>query len=154
MCAVSIALVLSYMLVAGIKRFFSLSLFLFALRLSHASVCPLKTPCVRSKRPRVYRHHAHMLTHVCAWCPYTRGLFERTHGDVFEWRGFFSVSHHTPPHHNNTRHHTETETERERREDKRGETRQDEREEKIKRSREDEREEERGEQMKKDREER
>ena len=36
-------------------------------------------PCVRSKRPRVYRHHAHMLKHVCAWCRYTRGRFERTH---------------------------------------------------------------------------
>ena len=48
-------------------------------------VCPLKTsPCVRSKRPHVYRHHAHMLKHMCAWCPYTRGRFECTPGDVFE----------------------------------------------------------------------
>ena len=31
-------------------------------------------PCVDSKRPRVYRHHAH---------GNTRGRFERTHGDVF-----------------------------------------------------------------------
>ena len=46
-------------------------------------VCPFKTcPCVRSKRPRVYRHHAHMLKHMCAWCRYTRGRFERTHGHV------------------------------------------------------------------------
>ena len=43
-------------------------------------VCPLKTsPCVRSKRSRVYRHHAHMLKHMCAWCRHTRGRFERTH---------------------------------------------------------------------------
>ena len=48
------------------------------------SVCPLNTsPCVRSKRHRVYRHHAHMLKHMCSWCPNTRGRFERTHGDVF-----------------------------------------------------------------------
>ena len=39
-------------------------------------------PCVDSKRPRVYRHHAHMLKHMCAWCRNTRGRFERTHGDV------------------------------------------------------------------------
>ena len=29
--------------------------------------------CVRPKRLRVYRHHAHMLKHMCAWCRYTRG---------------------------------------------------------------------------------
>ena len=40
------------------------------------------SPCVHSKRPRVCRHHAHMLKHMCAWCQYTRGRFERTHGDV------------------------------------------------------------------------
>ena len=46
--------------------------------------CPLNTsPCVRSKRRRVYRHHAHTLKHVCAWCRYKRGRFERTHGEVF-----------------------------------------------------------------------
>ena len=45
----------------------------------------LKNPCVHSTRPHVYRHLAHMLKHVCAWCPYTRGRFERTHGDV--WSG-------------------------------------------------------------------
>ena len=37
-------------------------------------------PCVRSKCPRVYRHHAHMYKNMCAWCQYTRGHFERTHG--------------------------------------------------------------------------
>ena len=36
--------------------------------------------CVRPKRPRVYRHHAHMLKHMSAWCPYTRRRVERTHG--------------------------------------------------------------------------
>ena len=45
----------------------------------------LKNPCVRSTRPRVYRHHAHMLEHVCAWCRHTRRRVERTHGDV--WSG-------------------------------------------------------------------
>ena len=47
------------------------------------SVCPSKTPpCVCSKRLRVYRHHAHMLKHMCAWCRYTRGRFERTHTET------------------------------------------------------------------------
>ena len=36
-------------------------------------------PCVRSKRPRVYRHHAHMLKHMCAWCRCTRGAFWTCH---------------------------------------------------------------------------
>ena len=41
-------------------------------------VCPSKTsPCVRSTRPRVYRHHAHMCFNMCAWCRHTRGRFER-----------------------------------------------------------------------------
>ena len=39
-------------------------------------------PCEHSKRPRVYRHHAHMCFNMCAWCRYKRGRFERTHGDV------------------------------------------------------------------------
>ena len=39
-----------------------------------------KPPCVDSKRPRVYRHHAHMCYHMRAWCQYTRGRFEPTHG--------------------------------------------------------------------------
>ena len=46
-------------------------------------VCRFKTPpCVRSKRLRVYQHHAHMCYHMRAWCRYTRGRFERTHGGV------------------------------------------------------------------------
>ena len=34
-----------------------------------------KPPCVDAKRPRVYRHHAHMCYHM-----YTRRFFGRTHG--------------------------------------------------------------------------
>ena len=81
------------------------------------SVCPLKTPpCVRSIRPRVYRHHAHMLKHMCAWCRCTRGRFERTHGGVLcGHTGFFSVPHRTLHHdhvhnqhpHTNTHTHTQ-----------------------------------------------
>ena len=45
------------------------------------TVCRIKTaPCVRSKRPRVCRHHAHMLKHMCARCLYTRRRFDSTHG--------------------------------------------------------------------------
>ena len=65
---------------------------------------PSSTPCVRSKRPRVYRHHAHTCFNMCAWCRYKRGRFGRTHGDVLSGHaGFFSVSHHTT-------HHTHTTT--------------------------------------------
>ena len=55
--------------------------------------CGFKTsPYVRSKRPRVYRQHAHMFQHICACCPHTRRRFECTHGGVFEWtHGFFHV---------------------------------------------------------------
>ena len=43
-----------------------------------------KPPCVDSKRPRVYRHHAHMCYHMRAWCRYTRGRFESTHGGFLD----------------------------------------------------------------------
>ena len=43
-----------------------------------------KPPCVDSKRPRVYRHHAHTCYHMCAWCRYTRGRFEWTHSGAGE----------------------------------------------------------------------
>ena len=43
-----------------------------------------KPPCVDSKRPRVYRHHAHMCYHMCAWCRYTRGRFESPHGGFLD----------------------------------------------------------------------
>ena len=36
---------------------------------------------------RVYRHHAHMLEHMFAWCQYTRRRFECTHGDILEGEG-------------------------------------------------------------------
>ena len=36
------------------------------------------------KRPGICQHHAHMLKHMCAWCRYTRGRFECTHGDVLD----------------------------------------------------------------------
>ena len=41
-------------------------------------------PCVRSKRPRVYRHHARMCYDMRAWCRYTRGRFESTHGGFLD----------------------------------------------------------------------
>ena len=47
-------------------------------------------PCVHSKRTRVYRHHAYMFQHMCAWCRHTRGRFKCTHGNVIEpTHGFF-----------------------------------------------------------------
>ena len=49
-------------------------------------VCRFKTtPCARSKRPRVCRHHVHMCYHMRAWCRYTRGRVESTHGEQ-AWR--------------------------------------------------------------------
>ena len=54
-----------------------------------------KPPCVDAKRPRVYRHHAHMCYHMCAWCRYTRKRFASTHGGFLdghtEGRGSSSV---------------------------------------------------------------
>ena len=59
------------------------------------AVCPFKTsPCVRSKRPRVCRHHAHMLKNVSAWCWYTRGRSEWTHGEGRR-EGRVEWTHHT-----------------------------------------------------------
>ena len=43
-----------------------------------------KPPCVDSKRPRVYRHHAHMCQNMRAWCRYTQGRFESTHGGFLD----------------------------------------------------------------------
>ena len=83
------------------------------------TTCP---PCVDSKRARVYRHHAHMFQHMWAWCRYTRGRFEWTHG-------VFNVPHNTRQvktrQHNTTRrpqHHTEIEIEIERDRDRDRET--------------------------------
>ena len=89
--------------------------------MKNVTVCTFKTsPCVPAPR-------AHMLKHVCAWCRYTRGRFERTHGDVLSGHTEFrSVSHtntHTlrPQHHTTDRdrdrqrqRQTETETDRDR----------------------------------------
>ena len=43
-----------------------------------------KSPCVDSKRPRVYRHHARRRLHMRAWCRYTQGRFESTHGGFLD----------------------------------------------------------------------
>ena len=85
--------------------------------------------------------HAHMLKHMCSCCQYTRGRFERTHGDVLSGHtGFFSVSHtthhtphrtHTTPQHTTAtrpQHHTETGTERERQTETERETEKEDRE--------------------------
>ena len=46
-------------------------------------VCGFKNASVCTfKRPRVCRHHAHMCFNMKAWCRYTRGRYERAHGDV------------------------------------------------------------------------
>ena len=61
---------------------------------------PSCSPCVHSKRPRVYWHHA--------WCRHARGRFERTHGDVLNvTHGDVLDGHTTPPkHHDNAHNHT------------------------------------------------
>ena len=65
------------------------------------SVCPFKTPpCVRSKRLRVYRHHTHMLKHMCA-C-------ECTHRGVLHLHT--EVTHKTHAH-RDTHRHSDTRTE-------------------------------------------
>ena len=67
-----------------------------------------------------HTHHVALHLHVmCAWCRYTRGRFERTHGHVLNGHTGFSrchtththTPHHTTPHttpstHHNTRHNT------------------------------------------------
>ena len=108
-------------------------------------------PCVDSKRPRVYRHHAHMLKHMCAWCRHTRGRFECTHGGVFEsTHGFFSRFSACRNTHKHTHKHTQRPTttphgDRDReRQRKRDKTREDEtRRDKRREKREDERQEKR-----------
>ena len=76
--------------------------------------------CVRSKRPHLYRHHAHTRFNTCA-----RGA--GTHGDVLSGHTEFRSVSHTNTHtththnttqhntrHNTTQHHTEKETATER----------------------------------------
>ena len=93
-------------------------------------------PCVRSKRPLVYRHHAHMFQHMCAWCRHTRDVlnvhteaffkpntvFSRfsacrntnklTHKHTHKHTHTNTQTPHTTQH--NTQHRTETATERDR----------------------------------------
>ena len=72
--------------------------------MQNVTVCTFKTS------PFVPAPRAHMFQHVCAWCRYTRGRFERTHGDALSGH----TAPHTTPHHADTpKHHTETETETE-----------------------------------------
>ena len=49
-----------------------------------------RPPCVHSKRPRVCRHHAHMLKHMRAWCGYKRDIFDGHTGDKGGHRQFCS----------------------------------------------------------------
>ena len=68
------------------------------LPMKNVSVCTFKTsPCVPAPR-------AHMFQHVCAWCQYTRGRFERTHGDVLSGHTGFSRCHPTHTQHNTHTH--------------------------------------------------
>ena len=69
--------------------------------IQHACVCAVKTsPCVPATCPHVF--------FMWACCRYTRGHFERTHGDVLNAHTeVFSVPHHNKHH---TTHHTHTNT--------------------------------------------
>ena len=62
----------------------------------------LPSPCIHSKRPRVCRHHAHMLKKHVRVVPAYTGVFSVSH-----------TTHHNPPH------HTETDNERQRQGEKR-----------------------------------
>ena len=74
------------------------------------------TPSARvstQTRPHMYVQNvpAHMFQHMCPLCRHTRGRFERTYGDVFEWtHGFFQrfTPHHNTAHTTQTTHHTTT----------------------------------------------
>ena len=76
------------------------------LPMKNVPVCTFKTS------PFVPAPRAHVLKDVCAWCRYTRGRFERTHGDVLSGdTEFRSVSHtntHTLTHTTHTIHNTTT----------------------------------------------
>ena len=106
--------------------------------IDRVSVCTFETSaCVPA--PSAPSPH---FSYMWAWCRYTRGRFERTHGC---FHMFFTVPHHTTPHTPNTHHdHNDTTTtttqhgdrnrERKRRRDKT--RRQDKRREKMKEKRE------------------
>ena len=79
----------------------------------------LLLPCVHSTRPRVHAQNVPVyagttrtcIKHVRAWCWYTRGRFERAHGDVLSGHTvFFSVSHTTTPRTPHTQQRTATTT--------------------------------------------
>ena len=74
--------------------------------MKNVPVCTFKTS------PFAPAPRAHVFQHVCAWCWYTRGRFERTHGDVLSGHTEFrSVSHtntHTHINTHNTTHHDTT----------------------------------------------
>ena len=100
--------------------------------MKNVPVCTFKTS------PFVPAPRAHMFQHVCAWCRYTRGRFERTHGDVLSGHTEFrsvshtnththinthNTTHHDTTHHDHTtsrpQHHTEKDRDRERRQGQR-----------------------------------
>ena len=91
------------------------------------------TPCVDSKRPRVYVQNVpvctgttrtcfntYTLKHMCAWCRHTRGRFECTHGGVleakYEFFHFFqraathTHTHTLKTHHDHQQHHDHNDT--------------------------------------------
>ena len=74
------------------------------------SVCTFKTfPCVPAPSPHV--------SYMCAWCRYTRGRFERTHGFFFTF--FHRAATPRPQrHHDHTTQHGDRNRERKRRRDK------------------------------------
>ena len=71
-------------------------------------------PCVHTKRTRVYRHLAHMLKHMCAWCWHTRGRFEPHTGfsTFLQRAATHTHTHHTPNTHTHTpnTHHDRNDT--------------------------------------------
>ena len=85
-CLVSLSLSLSVSL--SLSLFLSVSVSVWCCVLCCVVWCVARLgtqktpPCVDSKLPSVYRHHAHMCYHMRAWCRYTRGPFESTHGGV------------------------------------------------------------------------
>ena len=78
--------------------------------------------CTFTKRPRVYRHHAHMCFNMCAWCQYTQDVLN-VHTEAFlnphtvfstfsACRNTHTNTHtHTPnTHHDHQQHHDHNDT--------------------------------------------
>ena len=104
------------------------------LPMKNVPVCTFKTS------PFALVPRAHVFQHVCAWCRYKRGRFERTHGDVLSGHTEFrSVHTHTltnTTQHITTQHITTTTPHGERQREKRRRKRRDKtREEKTKEDR-------------------